>query len=133
MDIKEIFNQLLNHEELTREETKQLLVAITKGELNDAEIAASSGLHRSRSARHCSENGSAPEAIAMTAKIAAATTPARSNALRRTVAKRVWTNAILHGQTGCLAPTGDTPSPSRQHLIHKATQMRHAFLPLPCC
>ena len=40
MDIKEIFNQLLNHEELTREETKQLLIAITKGELNDAEIAA---------------------------------------------------------------------------------------------
>ena len=40
MNIKEIFNQLLNHEELTREETKQLLIAITKGELNDAEIAA---------------------------------------------------------------------------------------------
>lgn len=40
MDIKAIFNRLLNHEELKREETKELLIAITHGELNDAEIAA---------------------------------------------------------------------------------------------
>ena len=40
MDIKAIFNRLLNHEELQREETKELLIAITRGELNDAEIAA---------------------------------------------------------------------------------------------
>ncbi len=40
MDIKVIFNRLLNHEELKREETKELLIAITRGELNDAEIAA---------------------------------------------------------------------------------------------
>ena len=40
MDVTLILNRLLNHEELQREETKGLLVAITKGELNDAEIAA---------------------------------------------------------------------------------------------
>lgn len=40
MEIKAIFNRLLNHEELKREETKELLIAITRGELNDAEIAA---------------------------------------------------------------------------------------------
>lgn len=40
MDIKAIFNRLLNHEELKREETKELLIAITRGELNDAKIAA---------------------------------------------------------------------------------------------
>ena len=40
MDIKAIFNRLLNHEELQREETKELLIAITRGEFNDAEIAA---------------------------------------------------------------------------------------------
>ena len=40
MDIKAIFNRLLNHEELKREETKELLIAITRGEFNDAEIAA---------------------------------------------------------------------------------------------
>lgn len=40
MDIKAIFNRLLNHEELKREETKELLIAITRGKLNDAEIAA---------------------------------------------------------------------------------------------
>lgn len=40
MDIKAIFNRLLNHEELKREETKELLIAITRGELNDTEIAA---------------------------------------------------------------------------------------------
>ena len=40
MNVTEIFNQLLNHEELTREQTSDLLIAITKGELNDAEISA---------------------------------------------------------------------------------------------
>ena len=40
MDVTLILNRLLNHEELQREETKGLLVAITQGELNDAEIAA---------------------------------------------------------------------------------------------
>ncbi|MED9946174.1 MAG: anthranilate phosphoribosyltransferase [Hallella sp.] len=40
MNVTQIFNRLLNHEELQREETKNLLVAITQGELNDPEIAA---------------------------------------------------------------------------------------------
>lgn len=40
MNVTQIFNRLLNHEELQREETKILLVAITQGELNDPEIAA---------------------------------------------------------------------------------------------
>lgn len=40
MNVTQIFNRLLNHEELQREETKNLLIAITKGELNDPEIAA---------------------------------------------------------------------------------------------
>lgn len=40
MDITSIFNRLLNHEELEREETKLLLVAITHGELSDPEITA---------------------------------------------------------------------------------------------
>ena len=40
MNITGIFNRLLDHEELKREETKDLLIAITHGELNDAEIAA---------------------------------------------------------------------------------------------
>lgn len=40
MDTATIFNRLLNHEELRREETKDLLVAITHGELSDPEITA---------------------------------------------------------------------------------------------
>lgn len=40
MDITSIFNRLLNHEELKREETKELLIAITRGELSDPEITA---------------------------------------------------------------------------------------------
>ena len=40
MNVTQIFNRLLNHEELQREETKNLLGAITQGELNDPEIAA---------------------------------------------------------------------------------------------
>lgn len=40
MNVTQIFNRLLNHEELQREETKNLLIAITQGELNDPEIAA---------------------------------------------------------------------------------------------
>ena len=40
MNVTQIFNRLLNHEELQREETKNLLVAITQGELNAPELAA---------------------------------------------------------------------------------------------
>lgn len=40
MDITKIFNQLMNHEQLTREQTRDLIIAITRNELNDAEIAA---------------------------------------------------------------------------------------------
>ncbi len=40
MDIKEIFKRLLNHEELQRKETCELLLAITRSELNDSEISA---------------------------------------------------------------------------------------------
>lgn len=40
MNVTQIFNRLLNHEELQREETRNLLVAITQGELNDPEVAA---------------------------------------------------------------------------------------------
>lgn len=40
MNVTDVFNQLLNHEELTRGQTKEILVGITKGELNDAEISA---------------------------------------------------------------------------------------------
>ncbi|MBM6991672.1 MAG: anthranilate phosphoribosyltransferase [Prevotella sp.] len=40
MDITGIFNRLLSHEELRREETKDLLIAITHGELSDPEITA---------------------------------------------------------------------------------------------
>ena len=40
MNVNGIFNQLLNHEELTREQTKEILIGITKSELNDAEISA---------------------------------------------------------------------------------------------
>lgn len=40
MNVNEVFNSLLNHEELTREQTKQVLLGITKGEFNDAEISA---------------------------------------------------------------------------------------------
>ncbi len=40
MDAKQILNSLLNHEELSSEDAKDILVGITRGELNDAEIAA---------------------------------------------------------------------------------------------
>lgn len=40
MKTKIIFNQLLNHEELSRETAKELLIAITKAELSTEEIAA---------------------------------------------------------------------------------------------
>jgi len=40
MNATTLFNKLLNHEELTREETKDILIGITKSELNDAEISA---------------------------------------------------------------------------------------------
>lgn len=40
VNVAQTFNRLLNHEELQREETKGLLMAITRGEINEAEIAA---------------------------------------------------------------------------------------------
>ncbi len=40
MDTKALFNQLLNQEKLTRQQTKEILVGITKGELNTEEITA---------------------------------------------------------------------------------------------
>src|SRR5574344_1029452 len=40
MDAKEIFNRLLNHEELSRSETKDILVGITQQEFNTEEITA---------------------------------------------------------------------------------------------
>ena len=40
MKAKDIFNRLLNHEELTREETKQILVGITRNEFSTEEITA---------------------------------------------------------------------------------------------
>ncbi|MDD6199586.1 MAG: anthranilate phosphoribosyltransferase [Prevotella sp.] len=40
MDTKKLFNQLLNQEKLTRQQTKEILVSITKGELNTEEITA---------------------------------------------------------------------------------------------
>ena len=40
MKAKDIFNRLLNHEELTREETKQILVGITCDEFSTEEITA---------------------------------------------------------------------------------------------
>ncbi|MCR5077437.1 MAG: anthranilate phosphoribosyltransferase [Prevotella sp.] len=40
MNINEIFNSLLNHEELSRETTKGILIGITRGELNTEEITA---------------------------------------------------------------------------------------------
>ena len=40
MALKDILNRLLNHEELTRGETKQILVGITHGEYPDEQISA---------------------------------------------------------------------------------------------
>jgi len=40
MDTKKVFGRLLNHEELTREETKKILLAITQQEFNPEEITA---------------------------------------------------------------------------------------------
>ena len=40
MDTKKVFNQLLNHEELSRETARELLVAITRQELTVEEITA---------------------------------------------------------------------------------------------
>lgn len=40
MDVTSLFNRLLNHEELKREETKEILIGITKGVFNDAELSA---------------------------------------------------------------------------------------------
>ena len=40
MEMKEILNRMLNHEELTREETKNILVSITREEISEEEITA---------------------------------------------------------------------------------------------
>lgn len=40
MDVKLIFNSLLNHEQLTRQQAKDILLGIVNGELNDAEVSA---------------------------------------------------------------------------------------------
>lgn len=40
MDVTSLFNRLLNHEELKREETKEILIGITQGVFNDAELSA---------------------------------------------------------------------------------------------
>nr|MBP7472998.1 anthranilate phosphoribosyltransferase [Prevotella sp.] len=40
MNVSDVFNRLLNHEELDREETKEILIGITKSEFNDAELSA---------------------------------------------------------------------------------------------
>ena len=38
--MKEILNRMLNHEELTREETKNILVSITREEIPEEQITA---------------------------------------------------------------------------------------------
>lgn len=40
MKMKEILNRMLNHEELTREETRDILVGITRGEIPNEQITA---------------------------------------------------------------------------------------------
>lgn len=40
MEMKEILNRMLNHEELTREETKNILVSITRAEIPEEQITA---------------------------------------------------------------------------------------------
>ena len=40
MKMKEILNRILNHETLTREETKAILVGITKQEFPEEQITA---------------------------------------------------------------------------------------------
>lgn len=40
MNAKELFDKLLNHETLSSEETKEILIGITRGELNNEEITA---------------------------------------------------------------------------------------------
>ena len=40
MEMKEILNRMLNHEELTREETKDILVSITREEIPEEQITA---------------------------------------------------------------------------------------------
>lgn len=40
MEMKDILNRVLNHEELLREETKDIIVGITKGEFPDEQITA---------------------------------------------------------------------------------------------
>jgi len=40
MEMKDILNRMLNHEELTREETKEIIVGITKSEFPEEQITA---------------------------------------------------------------------------------------------
>lgn len=40
MEMKQALNKLLNHEQLTREETKEMLIGITRGEYPTEQIAA---------------------------------------------------------------------------------------------
>ena len=40
MEMKNVLNRMLNHEVLTREETRNILVGITKGEIPNEQITA---------------------------------------------------------------------------------------------
>ena len=40
MEMKQVLNQLLNHEELTREQTKAILIGITRNEFPEEQISA---------------------------------------------------------------------------------------------
>ena len=40
MEMKDILNRMLNHEELSREETKNIIVGITKSEFPEEQITA---------------------------------------------------------------------------------------------
>ena len=63
MEMKEILNRMLNHEELSREETKNILVGITKSEFPNEQITAwylrdgCSRTARLRPLYRCSGNG----------------------------------------------------------------------------
>ena len=40
MELRKILNRMLNHEELSREETKEILIGITKSEFPNEQITA---------------------------------------------------------------------------------------------
>ena len=40
MEMKQVLNHLLNHEELTREQTKAILIGITRNEFPEEQISA---------------------------------------------------------------------------------------------